>query len=534
MRTHLFNAVIYLNRGQFVQALSIEDGRIVAVGTTADILADAAAEDKCLDLGGRTVLPGFNDSHLHLFGTAQAARSVDLYGVTSIAELQARSRDFLAKHPETGRTGLNGRGWNQDYFTDGRLPDRHDLDAIATGFPIVFPRACGHIAVANTRALEMAGVVKGRAQVDGGQFDLDADGHPTGILRENALVLLEGLKPALSVDSALELLREVSALANAHGITSVQCNDLTVGNADSAILEEAYRQLALDNPSLRIYHQTCFSDLTALKTRINEGYHRHTNDFNRMGPLKIFVDGSLGARTAHMRQPYADDPSTNGIVCMDSPTLEAFVQTADQANVQIAIHAIGDGAMEQVLDAYATVIRNENPNRHGIIHCQITDRPLLERFKALDILAYVQPIFLHYDLHIVESRVGKDLASTSYAFKTMEDLGLHVAYGTDSPVESLDVFNNLFCALNRQDLKAFPEGGFTPEEKVDLETAIDNLTRGSAYASFEEDRKGRLLPGYMADLVVLDQPIFELDPSNIRQVQVDLTMVDGRIVYQRA
>ena len=235
-----------------------------------------------------------------------------------------------------------------------------------------------------------------------------------------------------------------------------------------------------------------------------------------------------------MRQPYHDDPTTQGITCMTSNTLDQFIALADQNKIQIAIHAIGDGAMTQVLDAYQKVITDKNLNRHGIIHCQITDKPILQRFKTMDVLAYVQPIFLHYDLHIVESRVGKQLAATSYAFKSMENLGLHVSYGTDSPVEGLNVFHNIHCAINRQDLHQFPDGGYFANEKVDLETAIDALTSGSAYASFEENKKGRLWPGYMADLIVLNQPIFELDPSAIKDVLVDLTMVGGKIVYTRS
>jgi predicted amidohydrolase YtcJ len=189
--------------------------------------------------------------------------------------------------------------------------------------------------------------------------------------------------------------------------------------------------------------------------------------------------------------------------------------------------------MTFVLDAYQKVIKNENKLRHGIIHCQITDLPLLHRFKAMDILAYVQPIFLHYDMHIVESRVGKDLASTSYAFKTMEDLKLHVSYGTDSPVEGLNVFQNIHCAIHRQDLKNNPPNGFYPLEKVDLETAIDNYTLGGAYANFQEKHLGRLLEGYKADLVILDRDIFTCDPSTIKEIQVELTMVNGVIVYQK-
>lgn len=534
MKHILYHGHLYQQRGQFVSALLIEDGIIVSAGSDQDILAMQTPESILTDLQGRTALPGFNDSHLHFYSSAVAYQTVVLYGLTSIDAIITQAQEFLSAHPNTGNQALFGRGWNQDYFLDEvRLVNRQDLDRISTDFPIVFSRACGHVVSVNSKALEVLGITAMTPMVKGGQFDLDEHGQPNGIFRENAIGLLSPLKVPLSVEDRVSLLQQVSAIANQFGITSVQTNDLTLGTQEGFEIEVAYHRYASENPTVRIYHQVSFDNLIDLQTRIREGYHQQENDFNRYGPLKLFVDGSLGARTALMRQPYTDDPSTQGIQCMTQEVLNNFVSAADTAGIQIAIHAIGDGAMTNVLDAYSRFITSENKLRHGIVHCQITDMNLLKRFQALDILAYVQPIFLHYDMHIVEERVGKALASTSYAFGTMEKLGLHVAYGTDSPVEGLNVFHNIHCAINRQDLKAYPENGFYPNESVDLETAIDGYTLGGAYASFEETRKGRLLPGYFADLVVVDQPIFTLDPSQIKDVQVMMTMVNGQIVYAR-
>lgn len=534
MRQIVYNGHIYQARGQFVSALLIQDGLIEACGTDQAILSQQTPETTLLDLQGKTVLPGFNDSHLHFYMSAVAFQTVDLYGATSIDDIIQRATAFLSAHPNTTHQALFGRGWNQDYFTqETRLLTRTDLDQISTDFPIAFSRACGHVISVNTKALAVLGITQNTPQVEGGQFDLDDAGQPNGIFRENALGLLSSLQVPLSIQERVTLLQQVSAIANQYGITSVQTNDLTIGSEETTVLEAAYHRYASENPSVRIYHQVSFSDLDTFKDRIQSGYHALENDFNRYGPLKLFIDGSLGARTARLRAPYHDEPSTQGIECMSSEVLDSYISTATQNGIAVAVHAIGDGAMAQALDSYQKVNTNGNPLRHGIVHCQITDIPLLERFKALDILAYVQPIFLHYDLHMVESRVGHDLALTSYAFNTMEKLGLHVAYGTDSPVEGLSVFHNLHCAINRQDLASFPEQGFFPHESVDLETAIDNYTLGSAYASFEEDRKGRLMPGYVADLVVLDQALFSLDPSQIKNVMVDMTMVNGNIVYTR-
>ena len=534
MKQILFNGKIYLNRGSFASALLIEDGIIRSTGTDQAILSLQTPDTKKMNLQGKTVLPGFNDSHLHFYGTAVAHQTVDLYGSTSLLDIKERSVSFLNQHPLLKGQTLFGRGWNQDYFTDEiRLINRFDLDQISTEYPIVFARACGHVVSVNSKALEVLNINKHTPQIEGGHFDVDDLSQPTGIFRENAILLLNPLQKSLSIENRIGLLKTISALANRYGITSVQTNDLTLGTIESKDLEAAYHYLSTHEPTLRITHQLCFKDLEAFQNRIHKGYHLNENTFYRYGPLKLFVDGSLGARTANMRKPYTDDPSTSGIECMSSESLEAYVSTANKAGIQVAIHAIGDEAMTQVLNAYQKVIDTKNPLRHGIIHCQITDKELLQRFQDMDILAYVQPIFLHYDHHIVESRVGKQLASSSYAFKSMEDLKLHVAYGTDSPVEGLNVFHNIHCALHRQDLNDLPINGFYPQEKVDLETAIDNYTSGGAYTSFEENTKGRLTPGYVADLVVLDQPVFSMDLSQIKKVQVDMTMVNGAIVYTR-
>ena len=534
MSTILYNGHIYQERNTFTEALLIENGNIVSCGTSNEILAQKNSNCELIDLQGKTVVPGFNDSHLHFYMSAVAFTTVDLYGLSSTQAVIQRATEFLNTHPEAANQPLFGRGWNQDYFLDeARLLNRFDLDQISTQIPIVFDRACGHVMSCNTRALEVCNITAATPQPDGGQFDFDELGEPLGIFRENALGLLQPLQQPLSVENQVKLIETVSAVANSFGITSVQTNDLTIGSSDALSLEEAFRLVSLNHPTVRVYHQISFTDIDTFSQRINDGYDRGLNDFNRYGPLKIFVDGSLGARTALMSSPYEDDPTTQGITCMTVDQLNQFVQIADRNQIQVAVHAIGDGAMTMVLDAYSEVIQPTNNLRHGIVHCQITDLPLLNRFQSLDVVAYVQPIFLHYDMHIVENRVGQLLASTSYAFNTMEKLGLHVAYGTDSPVEGLNVFHNIHCAVNRQDLNLFPENGFYPTECVDLSTAIDNLTIGSAYASFEEDRKGRLKPGYMADLVVVSQSIFDLDPTLLKDVSIDMTMVNGRVVYTR-
>jgi predicted amidohydrolase YtcJ len=531
MRTLFTNGKIYQKRNVFAEAMLIENNTIKKVGSNLELIP-YIIDSNVIDLQGKTVLPGFNDSHLHLYGTAAFMCAVNLHGCLSIDEIISRSKEFIRDHENTEET-LIGRGWNQDFFTDEvRLPDRYDLDNISIDRPIVFPRACGHIVVVNSLALAQACIDRDTVSPAGGAIDIDADGEPTGILRENALSLIEHLYPDTTVEEMSRRLKDIASRANALGITSVQTNDLTIGSQNAGRLEEAYRRFA-EEGLLKVYHQISFDHLEPFKQRIAEGFYLSKNPFNQYGCLKLFADGSLGARTAALRKPYADDPTTSGIAILSPDVLDAWIQTASDAGIQVAIHAIGDRAISDVLDAYKKVSNGKNDLRHGIVHCQITDKELLRKFQMQDILAYVQPIFLHYDMHIVEQRVGKELADTSYAFHTMEELKLHTSYGSDAPVEDFNPFNNLYSAITRKDLDGSPINGYNPKEIVDLETAIDAYTIGSAYASFDERHKGRLSEGYDGDLIVLDQPIFELETDDIRHVTVIMTMVDGLIVYEK-
>ena len=533
MSTLIYNANIYVERGVFAQALLIgDDGKIAAVGTEEEVRAASNGQETQFDAQGKTIVPGFNDSHQHLFNTGIALAAVRLQGVTSIAEVIERSRRYIEEnHPQPGEV-IHGMGWNQDYFTDEhRLLTRHDLDKISTEYPIIFDRACGHILTCNTKALEMAGITTETVPNAGGAIDQE-NGELTGVVRENARSQVRCLMSERSLETKKRLLRTATKHANETGVTSVQTCDVRLGDWESTL--QAYNEVLAETPTLRAYHQFSFMEPKGFQAFLDKGYRTGTgNDFNRIGPLKLFVDGSLGARTAYMRQPYADDPSTRGIATLTEEELDTLVGMAVKNNCGVAIHAIGDAAVENVLNAYDKVCDGTNPLRLGIVHVQITDRPLLERFTKNDILALVQPIFLHYDTGIVEDRVGKELAATSYAFKTLHDLGVHTSFGTDSPVEDMDPIPNLYCAVTRKNLRGEPAGGFHPEECMDIYEAVDAYTIESAYASFDEKVKGRLMKGYLADLVVLSDNIFEVPSDDILKIKVDATMVNGQFVYQR-
>lgn len=527
MRTILHSGKIYQGDRKFCEALLIEDGIIRKTGSSEQILSLYEDGTDIIDLMDSTVVPGFNDSHLHFYYYGVTLNSVNVYGSTSVDEVIEKAKEFLRTHPDHSGY-LWGRGWNQNQFTgEKRMLTKADLDRISTDIPIVLGRACGHVAVCNSKALELAGINEAFF-VEGGEIMTDEHGHPNGLFAENAMELLECLKPKLTVEDVEKQIEQIAKIANANGITSVSTNDLHIGDENSAIIEQAYINYASKQPTIRINHQICYNSPEILQERLSS-YPSVSHDFLRYGPLKIFTDGSLGARTALLRKPYADDSSTLGIACMTPQQIDSLVSIASQAGMQVVAHAIGDQAMENVLNAYSRV--DSKSLRHGIIHCQITDHPLLKRMKELDVLALVQPIFLHADLHIVEDRVGKVLAQSSYAFKTMEDLGIHVSYGSDAPVENFNVFEGIHCAVNRQDLTGFPTDGYNPKEKADIYTAVDNYTTEGAYASFEENKKGRLTVGQFADLAVLSDDIFTILTNELLDVSVLKTMINGIFVY---
>ena len=534
MATILVNANIYVRRGEFAQAMLIEGNTIQAVGTEEEIRAAAPAGCEVIDAQGRTVIPGFNDSHQHMNGVGESLLMVRLHEVPSLAEMLERGRTFIAEHQVAPGEIVLGRGWNQDFFTDtDRMPTRYDLDQISTEHPIIFTRACGHVLVCNSAALERAGITAETPQPAGASIDHDENGEPNGILRESgAIAMVMAIIPEKTAADYEKSIRAAMDYALSLGVTSVQSNDIK--DTNYAEMFRAYETVTHAGNAARVYHQCCFTEIPNFRAFLADGYKTgYGDDHNKIGPLKLFVDGSLGARTAKMRSPYADDPTTTGITVMDQDYLDEICSIAAEHDMSVATHAIGDEAAEMILNAYEkTIPDSSNPMRNGIIHCQITDLPILERFKKSNILAQVQPIFIHYDKNIVEARVGKELASTSYAFKTLADMGVHVSYGTDSPVEDMNPYNNLYCAVTRMSLTGEGEP-YLPEQCVDIYDAIDNYTIESAYCSFDEKHKGRLMPGYLADLVILDRNIFEVPSTEIKDVRPVATMVDGCIVYQR-
>lgn len=531
MRTILMNGKIYVNKNNFQEALLIEDGIIESVGSNEEITRNDV--DNIINLNGRTVIPGLNDSHLHLYQIGEAMSTCNLVQAKSIDDVINIGRQFLENNP--GINFIKGRGWNQDYFTSGesRLLTRFDLDKISTEIPIVFDRVCGHVVTGNTKALEILSVNE-NVFVEGGEIHLGTDGKPNGIFTENATAILKYFNPEKDENDIEREFLNAANYALRHGITSVQSCDI-MNKYFQSMFDIIHNIYDNNKTKLRYSHQFNFQDIndfrSYLATEFKTGHY--DEKFLSRGSLKLFKDGSLGARTALMLNQYADAPGTYGVSALTDTQLQNLCDLATENGIPVVTHAIGSGAIESVINAYENTMTNgENNLRHGIVHCQITNKEQLNRIANLNIAVMYQPIFLDYDTKIVKARIGADLARTSYAFNTLYNLGAPVSFGTDSPVEPCNPFPNIYCAVNNIALDGTPIGGFNPEEKMSVCDAIDAYTIGSAYNEFKEDFKGRLQPGYVADLVVLDRDIFTINPFEIKDITVEKTMVDGEFVYE--
>lgn len=519
------------------QAVAVKNGIIMRVGTDEAILKLKTKETDLVDLKGQLMLPGFNDSHMHLLSYGYSLEKLNLASALSIADIIEIGRARLQEKPRL--KWLQGRGWNNENWENNAFPTRYDLDQISDEIPISYTRACGHIIIANSKALEIMGVTEETKQVPGGHFDLDENGKPLGIFREAARDFVYNAIPPLSEEDIKRMFLQGGQNLLECGITSIQSDDFeAVPEPDYKKVLKVYKEMSENKTlPLRVYEQCFLPPISRLKEFLALGYKdSQNNDLFKIGPLKLLGDGSLGGRTAYMSAPYADDPSTRGIRVFTQEELDELIATAHDNDMASAVHCIGDGQMYMTFEAIEKAMIN-NPKldmRHSIVHCQITDEFLLDRFRDLNVVAHIQPIFLDSDLHVVEDRVGKALASTSYNWKGMAERGVHYACGSDSPVENIDVMKNIYCAVTRKDLKGFPSGGWCPEQKLTVEEAVYGFTMGGAYASYEEGIKGSITIGKYADFAVLDQDIFSMDPDKIKDVKVNQTILGGKTVYERS
>lgn len=537
MKTIYLDGRVFTGQLPLAEAFSVCDGRFVTVGTNDEVLAGREEGDAIVSLEGCFVCPGFNDSHMHLLNFGRAMTTCDLTRCTDgIASLEAGLKDFMLSHPLTEGAWLAGRGWNQDYFTDEvRMPTRHDLDEVTTDYPILIVRCCGHAMVVNTRALELLGLDGTQPQPEGGHYDVDESGYPTGVFRDTAMSMIYTRVPAPSKAEIRQMLIAASAALNSYGVTSCQTDDLCAfENVPWQTVIEAYNELEQEGlMTVRVYEQSQFVDLPGLRSFVEAGYVTGKgSDMFRIGPLKLLGDGSLGARTAFLSEDYSDAPGTRGLAIFTQEQFDELIGYAHAHGMQVAVHAIGDGVLDRILCSYEKAFA-EHPrddHRSGIVHVQITRQDQLEKMKALNLHAYVQSIFIDYDARIVLDRVGSERASTSYAFHTLKEMGLHVSNGTDCPVEFPDALRGIQCAVTRTPVDGSVPA-YRPEEAMSVEEALRSYTVEGAHSSFDEHVKGQIQLGMLADFVVLSGDPFACPADEIHWIKPVATYLGGIKVF---
>ena len=509
------------------EAVAIAGNRIAAVGSTADLRALAGPKSRVIEAGRKSVLPGFNDAHVHWLGGGFSLSDVNLRDAQSPEEFARRIGQYAKKLPK-GWWIVGGR-WDHENWPGAPLPTRAMIDAVTADHPVFVKRLDGHMALANSLALKLAGVTPETQDPPGGLIVRDPKtGEPTGILKDAAEDLVSRVIPERSFDEKLAAARAATAHAASLGVTSVQ--DMSAGS------DVGLYQYLLERGELktRIY---CMRSIVSWETLARTGIRApFGNDLLRIGGLKGFADGSLGSSTALFFEPYNDTPDTRGLLfnqMMPEGAMLKRVLGADKAGLQVMIHAIGDEANLRILDIYQQVIEQNGPRdrRFRIEHAQHLRQSEVPRFGRQQVIASMQPFHCADDARWCEKRIGAARAKGSYAFRSLIQTGAVLAFGTDWAVAPLNPMLGLKAAVTRQSLNGTPPDGWVPEQKITLEDAVRAYTAGAASAEFSEAVKGSLTPGKLADLVMLDRDIFRIDPVEIEKAKVAMTIMDGRVVY---
>lgn len=504
---------------QRATAIAVGGHQIVAIGDDATILRRKHAGTRLFDLKGAFVMPGINDAHVHLAAAGQTKLGVDLTGCTSLAEMLSRV-SAAAERALPGQWLLGG-GWDHTLWSNQTLPTRQDLDTVSRGQPAFLVRVDGHIAVANSAALALSGVTNLTPSPPGSQLDHDAGGDLTGIVREapaQNLIRQHIPPPTPELRRRAILLALTDAAAN--GVTSVQ---------DNSDWEDflVYQQLERENRlTVRITEWLRFDDPVKLLLA-HRAAQPDDDRWLHTGMLKGFMDGSLGSRTAALLLPYADDPGNSGLPRYDQAQLDAMTKERAAAGFQIGFHAIGDRAVEMALNAFACT---SPAMRDRIEHSQVVESGDIPRYKALGVIASMQPSHLLTDMNWAAARLGPQRARLAYAWKAFLDAGVPLAFGTDYPVEPITPFRGIYAAVTRSNEAG--TSSFFPDDRLTLGQGLYAYTQGSAYAEFSEGFKGRLVPGYVADFIVLDRDLTRISAPEILKTRVLQTVVDGRTVYQ--
>ena len=505
-------------------AVAVRDGKLIQVENDASVRPLIGRNTRVVDLLGKLVLPGFNDAHVHFSEGGFALLGIDLRDAKDEMEFARRIGDY-ARTLKKGEWITRGN-WDHENWPSRKHPRKDLLAAMTRDYPVLVSRFDGHIALANDLALKLAGIDRKTLNPSGGEIEKDAGtGEPTGILKDEAIRLVERVIPSPSAERLEHAVLSALTHARELGVTSIQDNssreDLSIyqrlaDQGELTVRVNAMRPVALYEDFERIGIRPPFGDRLL-----------------RLGTVKLFVDGSMGAGTALFYGPYQDDPLTRGISIYPEEDLGRLVQAVDRAGLQIAAHAIGDRANAWILNAFEKARRENGVRdaRHRIEHAQVVRQQDVGRFRELGAIASIQPSHCIDDMKWAEKRIGSRV-SDAYRFQSFVHEGVHMAFGTDWPVEPLNPMLGLYAAVTREFPGGGPRGGWHPEEKISLEKAIELYTAGSAYAEFQEDVKGTIAVGKLADLVVLDRDLFQIPQKEILQARVALTILGGKIVYQ--
>lgn len=520
------------------KALAVKGDRILAIGDEDEVLKRKGPKTTVVDLKGHFVMPGFNDAHMHLVEAGFKKLTVDLTGGRSIEEFRARIRERVDASAPT--EWITGFGWDETLWPGKVLPTRWDIDEVTTEHPVYMVRVDGHVAVANTLALQLAHLTQDTSDPQGGQIGRDATGQPNGILRETAKELVSSMIPQPTPERRRQAIEAALQDIASSGVTSVQdYSPASNGGAQDqnfAIFEQLEHEGKL---TARISEWLPFDDsLDVLKTLHNA--HPQDDPLLHTGMLKAFMDGSLGSHTAAMLQPYADSPNNSGLPRYEQTKLNDMAKERALAGFQLGFHAIGDKGVQMALDAFAEAEKaahaagvkapdgTEN-YRFRVEHAQVTNPIQVARFHELKVIASMQPSHLLNDMRWAEARLGATRAAHSYAWAEFANHSVTLAFGTDYPVESVNPFRGLYAAVTRKNEDRTQE--YFPAQKLTIEQAIAAYTTGSAYAEFAEKQKGTLAEGMLADFVVLDRDITMVPPENILGTRVLRTVVGGKTVY---
>ena len=506
------------------EALAVIGTKILAVGNNKEITRLAASETKIIDAHGQFITPGFNDSHLHFLAGGFNLASVQLRAADSKAEFIKRVGDY-AKTLESG-TWLTGGDWDHTLW-GGELPTRAWIDSVTPENPVWINRLDGHMALANTLALRAAGIDANTADIEGGTIVRDSAGNPTGILKDNAMDPVNTVEPEAPDSMKFRALEAAMDYVAQQGVTSVQ----HMGTWDHLRIFEAFHKKGLLRT--RISANVPLGTWAHLQAKVTQ--EGQGDEWLRFGGLKAFMDGSLGSHTAAFFEPFIDTPQDSGLLVNDPEELYSLIQNADEAGLQIMVHGIGDRAISILLDLFGRTIETNGirDRRFRIEHSQHIHPKDFVRYRDLNVIASMQPYHCIDDGRWAEGYIGYKRCKTTYAFRTLADHDVKMAFGSDWYVAPPTPLEGIYAAVTRRTLDDKNPGGWIPEEKLTVEEALRAYTIDAAYASFEENIKGRLEAGKLADFVIIDRDLTVIQPETIRDAEVVMTVVGGKVVFEK-